>query len=211
MDKIAKFAAIILVVLIALPLALTLLRGGKESLTGEEQRIWEQFLAKHLSSGTATPSEAEADAVVALGGKIVPHVEEQFGAAARVPGTYGKSEYWLIVVLARIGTPRAIDGIVRVLEHDWPGAVGANRETAAKALVWLGAVDRIAALEAAIVAHQRLVAQSKDPPRYGAEVNNLAKYLELLKKGEGKRDKSKFPFGLALIERELPAVFGQGG
>ena len=80
-----------------------------------------------------------------------------------MPGTYGKSEYWLTIVLARIGTPRAIDGIVKVLDHDWPGAVGTNRETAAKALVWLGATDRVSSLEAAIADHKRLVAQSRDP------------------------------------------------
>lgn len=212
MMKMLKFVVIVLVGMLALSLVTKLFRGGKEPLTTEEQRVWERFLAKHLSSGTETPSEAEADAVVAVGEKIVPYIEGQFGAAARVPGTYGKSEYWLTIVLARIGTLRAIDGIVKVLEHDWPGAVGTNRETAAKALVWLGAADRIAALEVAIADHKLLVAQSKDPQRYGVEVNNLLKYLELLKKGEGKRDKSKFPFGPALIRRdsELLRFGGQG-
>lgn len=210
--RMLKFVVTVVVVVLVLSLVPKLFRGGKEPLTAEEQRVWERFLAKHLSSGTEVPSEAEADAVVAIGEKIIPYVEGQFGAAARVPGTYGKSEYWLTIVLARIGTPRAIDGIVKVLEHDWSGAVGTNRETAAKALVWLGAADRIAALEAAIAGHKRLVAQSKDPERYGVEVNALVQYLELLKKGEGKRDKSKFPFGPALIRREseLLRLGGQG-
>ncbi|HUW61300.1 MAG TPA: HEAT repeat domain-containing protein [Candidatus Bathyarchaeia archaeon] len=210
MAKIIKIAVIVIVVVLALPLVAILFQGGKESLTGEEQQVWDRFLAKHLSSGTETPSEADADAVAAIGDRMVPYIEEQFGAAAQVPRTYGKSEYWLVIILARIGTPRAIDAIVKVLEHDWRGAVGTNRETAAKALVWLGAGDRISALEAAIADHERLVADSKDPQRYGAEVADLKKYLELLKKGEGKRDKSKFPFGPALIMHEigLPTVMG---
>ena len=204
MRKLVLFVVIVFAMALIVFTASRWFQGDEtEPLTPEEFQVWNRFLEKHLSSGTAAPTEAEADAVVAIGEKIVPTIEEQFGAAARVPGTYGKSEFWLIVVLARIGTPRAIDGIVKVLEHDWRGAVGTNRETAAKALVWLGAVDRIASLEAAIADHKRLVARSNDPQRYQAEVNNLLKYLDLLKKGEGKRDKSKFPFGPGLIHQEL--------
>ncbi|GAI82129.1 unnamed protein product, partial [marine sediment metagenome] len=176
-----------------------LTRSEKVALSQEEQRVWDRFLGKHLSSQAVTPTEADADALAAMGDKIIPYIEDQFGKAAGVPRTYGKSEYWLIIVLARIGSPRAIESIVTVLEHKWGGAVGTNRETAAKALVWLGAKDKVPELEAAIADHERLVAQSKDPERYGVEVINMKQYLELLKKGEGKRDKSKFPFGLSLI------------
>jgi len=211
MKTFVKIAILVAVILLVVPIVLNLLPEGREPLTPEEQRVWERFLATHLSSGTDTPSEEEADAVAAIGDKIVPYIEDQFGAAARVPRTYGKSEYWLLVVLGRIGTPRAIAAIVKVLEHDWPGAVGTNRETAAKALVWLGAYDRIPALEAAIADHERLVAESDDPARYASEVANLKKYLQLLKKGEGKRDKSGFPFGPGLINEsiELPSLPGK--
>jgi len=191
---------ILLVVFVGLPIASRIRRAGKVPLTPDEQQVWDRFLAKHLSSTTVQPTEKDADAVAAIGDKIIPYIESQFGEAAQVRGTYGKSEYWLVIVLARIGSPRAIDAIVTVLEHDWPGAVGTSRETAAKALVWLGATDRIPELEAAISDHERLVAESSDPQRFGVEVTNLKQYLELLKKGEGQRDKSKFPFGPSLID-----------
>ena len=211
MMKLIKFVVIVLAVVLVVFLAKRWLRSEKEPLTAEEQQVWNRFLSKHLSSRAEVPTEAEADAVAAIGDKIVPYIEEQFGAAARVPRTYGKSEYWLIVVLGRIGTPRAIDAIVKVLEHDWQGAVGTNRETAGKALVWLGAVDRASSLEAAIADHKRLVAESDDPQRYRPEVNNLQKYLDLLKKGEGKRDKSRFPFGPGLINRDIGLPQHGGG
>jgi len=209
--KLIKLAVIVLAVVLVVFLAKRFFRSEKEPLTTEEQQAWNQFLSKHLSSQAVVPTEAEADAVAAIGDKIVPYIEEQFGAAARVPRTYGKSEYWLIVVLGRIGTPRAIDAIVKVLEHDWRGAVGTNRETAAKGLVWLGAADRAGALEAAIADHERLVAESDDPQRYAAEVHNLQKHLALLKKGEGKRDKSRFPFGPGLINQEIGLPAHDGG
>ena len=209
MGKLVKFGVVLLVVLLAFFLLSKRGRVQREPLTAEEQRVWQRFLEKHLSSGMQVPTESDADAVAAIGDKIIPYVEEQFGAAARVPGTYGKSEYWLVVVLGRIGTLRAVDAIVKVLEHDWRGAVGTNREVAAQALVWLGAADRIPALEAAIADHEQIVARSADPPRYAVEVRNLKNYLDLLKKGEGIRDKSKFPFGPSLIDHEmivLPAL-----
>jgi len=198
-------AAILMVILLPV---VSLFRGrAKAPLTESEQVAWDHFRAKHLSSQAVTPNETEADAVVAIGDKIVPYIEENLGAAARVPGTYGKGEYWLIIVLARIGTPRALDGIEKVLKHDFPGAMGRNRETAAKALVWLGATDRAPVLAAAIEDHERRVAESGDPQRYMQEVENLKKYLELLKQGKGKRDKSTFPFGPGLIDEavEIPS------
>jgi len=206
--KIKAVLVIIIIVLIAVPLVSRLAPERKVPLSAAEQQAWERFLRKHLSSTTVLPTEADADEVAAIGDKIVPYIEEQFGAAAKVPGTYGKSEYWLVIVLARIGSPRAIASIVKVLEHEWRGAVGTNRETAAKALVWLGARDRVPVLEAAIADHERLVRESGNPERYGGEVKNLRQYLELLKKGEGKRDKSKFPFGPSLIDDStwLPRV-----
>ncbi len=201
MKKLVFWVVVIIVAILVFPRLGSLLQGGRVPLTEEEQRVWDRFLSKHLSSGTESPSEADADALAAIGDKIVPYIEDQFGKAAKVPRTYGKSEYWLIIVLARIGSLRAIESIVEVLEHDWPGAVETNRETAAKALVWLGAQDKVPDLEAAIADHERLVAESRDPDRYRSGVVNLQQYLELLKKGEGIRDKSKFPFGLNLIDR----------
>lgn len=207
MDKAVTVVVAISVVVVAFPLIGYLLPEGKEPLTSEDQQVWDRFLSKRFSSEAVTPSEEDANQVAAMGDKIAPYIEEQFGAAARVPRTYGKSEYWLHVVLGRIGTPQAIDAIVKVLEHDWQGAVGTNGETSARALVWLGAQDRIPGLEVAIVAHDRLVAENDDPLRYASEVENLKKYLALLRKGEGIRDKSGFPFGPSLIDRSVEFPF----
>jgi hypothetical protein len=200
--KILGVLFIVVLVLVALPMMRQISKGGKQSLTPAEQQVWDRFLSQHLSAGS-NPSEEDADAVAAMGDKIVPYIEDQFGAAARIPGAFGKGEYWLIIVLVRTGSPRAIDAIVTVLEHDFQGAVETNRETAAKALVWLGARDRAPALEAAIADHAQLVAKSKDPQRYCVAVDNLKQYLGLLKKGEGQRDKSKFPFGPSLIKEAI--------
>jgi len=190
-----RYGAILSLVLGAAVFTLAGCGAVKPSLTPDEQRVWEQFLSKHLSSTTVTPTPEDAGAVAAIGDKLVPYIEEQFGAAARVPRTYGKSEYWLVVVLGRIGTPRAVDAIVKVLESDWPGAVGRNREAAANALVWLGAQDRIPDLEAAIADHERRIQESGEPERYADELVTLNRRLEQLKTGEGKRDTTNFPFG----------------
>ncbi len=203
MSSKAKTAIVLLIIAAAVVALVVKFRGGKAALSSEEKGTWEYFLSRHLSSRAVTPTPAEADAVAAIGDKIVPYIEEQFGEAARVPRTFGKSEYWLVVVLARIGTPRAVEAIVTVLKHDFPGAVGSNREVAAEALVWLGARERAADLEAAIVDHDRRVRESGRPERYGVEVVNLKKYLALLKEGKGKRDTRNFPFGVSVISHAI--------
>ena len=122
-------------------------------MTPQEQQVWDSFLNKHMSAGS-NPSEEQADAVVAIGDKIIPYIEDQFGRSARIPGSYGKGEYWLLITLTRIGSPRAVEAILTVLASN-QGAVESNRETAAKALVWLGASDRVPELEAWEVGDQR--------------------------------------------------------
>lgn len=158
--------------------------GSKPSLTAEQQQAWDRFLAEHLAEGAAVPTSNAADAVASIGDAIVPHIEEQVGKA------YGqandKNDKWLVVVLARIGTPRAIQAIRNVLAHDYPGAVGPDRLAAAKALVWLGAQDAAPALESAIADHERRIRERGQAGRLEEEVNSLKRALEQLREGEGK-------------------------
>ena len=65
----------------------------------------------------------------ALGDKIVPHMEQALGTAGT--DRAGKGDYWLVVVLTRIGTPRAVEGLCKAVKHDYPGAMGGDRTTAA--------------------------------------------------------------------------------
>ncbi|MBN2308129.1 MAG: HEAT repeat domain-containing protein [Candidatus Hydrogenedentes bacterium] len=166
--------------------------GSKPALSVAQQHTWEQFISKQLAGGTVQPNSEDATAVAAIGDAIVPYVEEQLGAAHAGPG--GKGDYWLVIVLARLGTPRAIEAIEKVLRHDYPGAVGRDRETAAKALVWLGAADAAPTLEAAIADHERLIREKGRPGQDSDEVNVLKDYLEQLQQGTGKRDTATFPF-----------------
>ena len=181
--------------------AAALLLGGcaarKAALAVEEQRTWDTFIQKQLAEGMTQPSSPEAGAVAKLGDKIIPYVEQNFGKAWRDPA--GKGDYWLIIVLARLGTPRAVKGICTVLEHKYPGAIGRDRETAAKALVWLGAKDAVPVLKAALADHEmRLAEKVKEDPqkagRYDEELKALRESLNHLEAGWGKRDTANFPF-----------------
>jgi len=170
-------------------------------LSAAEQTTWSGFLAKYQAPGTVQPSSPEAAAVAALGDKIVPHVEKALGSAWGDPA--GKGDFWLIVVLARIGTPRAVSGISRALQHDYPGAVGRDRGTAADALVWLGAAQAAPVLEAAIADHEKRIADKAAAgdlspgarQAYDEEVSHLQACLGQLQAGQGKRDTRNFPFG----------------
>jgi len=171
----------------------------KETLAPHELQAWQQFIGKQLAEGMVQPSSDDASAVAAIGNKVVPYVEENLGKAFRDPA--GKGDYWLIIVLTRIGTPRAREGIVKALKHDYPGAIGRDRETAAKALVWLGARDTAPALREAIADHEKRIAEktaegaSEGARRaYAEEVSNLRACLQQLEQNTGKRDTRNFPF-----------------
>jgi len=171
-------------------------------LSAEQQVVWDRFLEKHLSSGMVMPNSGDATAVAAIGDAIVPYVEENLGKAYRGPG--GKSDYWLLIVLGRIGSPKAVDVICKALEHDYPGALGRDRETAAKALVWLGAKHKAPVLKAAIEDHEKRIkerlAEKTGGQRqveklgYEEELNTLRRRLKMLEEGKGKRDMTNFPF-----------------
>ena len=181
--------------------------SSKPSLSPEEQRAWNTFIDKQLSLGMVQPTSQDASAVATLGNKIVPQVVEHLGKAYRGPG--GKGDYWLVIVLARIGTPQAIDGIIKVLKHDYPGKVSLDREIAAKALVWLGATRGIPDLEAAIADTEKQAQAKLDEEKAQGKPQKMLEFhafdyrrwskplkdaVEQLKQGKGKRDVRNFPF-----------------
>jgi len=177
--------------------------SAKQPLTSEEQQAWDNFIGKQLSQTMQRPTSQDANAVAAIGDKIVPYIEESLGkgAAASIHNA-GPSDHWLVIVLARIGTPRAVEGISKVLRHEYPGRLGIDRETAAKAVEWLGAKEAIPALEYAIQDHiEEIIEQTGSPPdennlldEYGQEVKRLRQRLENLKAGKGVRATTNFPY-----------------
>ncbi|HUV04946.1 MAG TPA: HEAT repeat domain-containing protein [Armatimonadota bacterium] len=187
------------VMLCAVALLLQGCTARKAQLTAEEQRAWDNFIAKQLDQGMVQPTSQDADAVAAIGDKIVPYMEENLGKAYR--GAGGKGDYWLVIVLARIGTPRAADAIEKVLKHDYDGKTQLDREIAASALVWLGAKDAAPALKDAIADQEQLIRErSKGDPtkaaRFGWDeaLANLKASLQQLEQGIGARSTKNFPF-----------------
>lgn len=179
--------------------------GGK--LSSDEQRTWDNFLNKQLSTGMIQPNSEEASAVAALGDKIVPRIEKNLGKAYTGPG--GKGDYWLVIVLTRIGTPRAVEGIVKILKHDYPGKIQLDREIAASALVWLGAIQAVPALKAVVIDSRKFIEQRLKEEEakgvsqealawhrsdYGKWVEQMEGTLSALEQGQGKRDTTNFPF-----------------
>lgn len=173
-------------------------------LTADEQEAWDNFIEKHMSN-RERPSEDDINAVVALGDRIVPNIEDYLGRAAPFPVM--KSDVTLVIVLGRLGTPCAVETILKVLHHDYPGRVSQDRETAADALVWLGATEGIPVLEAAIEDHRRRIEEdlaNRPSPTaesrrvtYAEEMRVLERHLENLKAGEGIRDtKKQFPYDI---------------
>jgi hypothetical protein len=182
--------------------------SSKPSLTADEQAVWDNYINKHQSRGTVRPSSKEADRVAELGNKIVPYIEDNLGKAYTSVGK--KGDYWLVIPLARIGTEKAKEVIVKVLHHDYPGKLEHDREVAAKALVWLGATEYTADMEAVVEDMERRfdkeLAKDKADGLTGQKLEykkfDYQRRLEIfrdslakLKSGKGKRDTTDFPFG----------------
>lgn len=161
----------------------------KPELSRQEREAWEAFFRNQSAIGSPKEPIGVVNRVVAIGDKIVPYVEDSLGKAYREKAGRGDDD--LVIVLARIGTPRAIQGLVKVLEHNYPGAIGRDRMIAASALVRLGAKHAAPALREAIADHQRL-ARSGDGQR-AAEIGHLRRCLGQLEQGIGKRDTENFP------------------
>jgi HEAT repeat protein len=177
-------------------------RAGR--LTAEEQAAWDRFIAKHMANRERA-SEDDINAVVEIGDKVIPQVESYFGRAASYPVM--KSDVSLVIILGRIGTPRAVEAILKVVRHDYPGRIGNDREIAADALVWLGATEGIPVLEAAIEDHRRRVDEALAAETgqmaamrrvdYDIEIEQIERHLADLKAGRGIRDtKKQFPYDI---------------
>lgn len=173
-------------------------------LTAEEQKVWDRFINKHMANRECA-SEDDINAVVEIGDKIVPHVERKLGKAASFPVM--KPDASLITILGRIGTPRAVEALLKVVRHDYPGRISNDRELAADALVWLGAKEGIPVLEAAIEDHRRRIEEAlagetgpmTDMRRfdYDIEIQQMERHLADLKAGQGIRDtKKQFPYNV---------------
>ena len=172
---------------------------GSNKLSSEDKKTWQRFLDKHLASGMVQPTGQDATDVAAIGDAIVPYIEENLGEAYRRPGA--KADYWLVVVLGRIGTPRAVEVIIKVLKHEYPGKLGTDRQVAAKALVWLGISEAAPILKEVIADHQRRIDEKGSVSlvkgiMYKEEINDLKHCLKQLEQGKGKRDMKNFPFDL---------------
>jgi len=180
---------------------------SKPSLSDEEKRIWDGFQAKRYASGMTQPTPEDASAVAAIGDKIVPYIEADLGKSS--DPIHHKSDYWLIVVLGRIGTPDAIRVIRKVVRHDYSGETSRDRETASKALVWLGATEGIDDLKYAIADTKKMIADERAKDKASGLgkmqlklnalmdsqwLKTLERNLKTLERGNGIRDTKNFPF-----------------
>ena len=62
---------------------------------------------------------------------LTQRVPEILGQAAAPDKKVKKSDYWIIVLLTQIGTSKAVDGLITILEHDYEGDIALDRQVAA--------------------------------------------------------------------------------
>jgi len=162
----------------------------------------ETFVELHVTDPEYKPNPTSRESIVKLGNKAVSRLLEILGQAAAPDKKVKKSDYWIIVLLTQIGTPKAVDGLITILEHDYEGDIALDRQVAARALVALGAKKATATLEQVIQKHQawaELQLQNSgaawDSPegrKYQEQLDNLNGALKKLKSGEGITDRRKF-------------------
>ena len=160
----------------------------------EEKATVDEFLRKYLADMKVT--EEDIGPVVAIGDAAVPHLIEAIGNVKPSQLLIQKnSDCEMVNCLARIGTPRAINGICKVLRHKYRGYYGYDRQQAAVALVRLGARDKAHVLREAIAKHKELVAKQRYTEMFHSEIVVLENALAMLEAGEGVQDTSKFGRG----------------
>ncbi|NIM06858.1 MAG: hypothetical protein GTO55_09970 [Armatimonadetes bacterium] len=160
-------------------------------LTPEQQETVDIFLDKYVADRELT--EKEINPIVDIGEAAVPDLVETIGQVVPMRGTMrAQNDVSMVNTLARIGTRRAIDGICKILRHDYPGYYGEDRMQAAAALVRLGAKNKAGVLSAVISEHEALVAEQAQPELYGNEVVVLENALQMLEAGEGVQSTSNF-------------------
>ena len=177
--------------------------NGKLSIEEKLQLLaLEEFVHNHVTDPDYKPDSNARETIPELGDKAVSPLMEVVGQAAAPDKKVKKSDYWIIVFLTRIGTPKATDGIIKILEHDYEGAIAEDRQVAARALVALGAKGATSTLRKVIEKHKAWAEQqlqnsgstweSPEGQNYKQQLDNLSGLLEKLKSGEGKIDHRRF-------------------
>jgi len=169
--------------------------GRTPKLNAEQQTTVDRFLSKYRSDQELT--ERDIGPIVAVGDPAVPQLAEAIGKVQPGQPLHRiHSDVDMVDCLARIGTPRAIDGICKILRHKYRGYYGMDRMQAAAALVRLGAADRVSVLQEVISEHEQLVGQQRYPEMYSREVAVLKNAVRMLEAGKGAADTSNFGPGL---------------
>lgn len=161
-----------------------------------------KFINLHLTEPEYKPDTESLKTIIEMGDRAVPKLMAVLGQAAAPDRQVKRSDYWLIVILTRMGTGKAVDSVITILKHDYEGDIATDRQVAARALVALGAKKATSTLKKVIKEHQAWTEQqlqqsgaSGDSPegkKYKKQIDNLNKALEKLKSGQGKIDHSNF-------------------
>lgn len=166
-------------------------------LEAEQKETVDSFLQRYLADMEMT--EKEIGSIVAIGDPAVPYIIKAIGKVKPSQPLMRKhSDVDMVDCLARIGTPKAQDGICKILRHEYPGYYGYDRMQAAAALVRLGAKDRAPVLREAIAKHKKLVARQRMPEMQQGEIVILENALRMIEAGKGVRDTGSFGDGPAL-------------
>ena len=211
MKKVGYFLFVLVVVGISV---IVWKQSRPPALSPEQKKTIESFLDKYLSDREVT--EEDIGPVVAIGDPVVPHLIKAIGKVQpSQPLVSVNSDVDMVNCLTRIGTPKAIDGICKILRHDYRGYYGMDRMQAAAALVRLGARDKAPILREVISEHKKLVARQRYPEMYNNEIITLENALKWLEAGEGVRDTSNFGPGAVLeygfLQKELKSPLEELG
>ncbi|MCP4638816.1 MAG: hypothetical protein GY851_00210 [bacterium] len=163
--------------------------GSKPALTPQQDAALKAFAAR-CQTGTGVIPETEMAQVVAIGDPAVPYLEEILYGNGEPPAP---DDYIVIVALARIATPASILSIANSLNPDKPLLSPFGLETAADALVCLGATGAAPALTVAIGRVEREIQDRRRANLYRETPDKLKRSLERLQNGEGKEDTADFP------------------
>ena len=194
MKKLVCFVFVVAVIVI---IVMVWKRTQPPPLTLEQKEKLDSFLSKYLSDRGL--SEEDIRPIVAIGDPAVPHLIKAIGKVEpSQPLISVCTDVNMVDCLTRIDTPKAIDGICKILRHDYPGYYGMDRMQAAAALVRLGAKAKAPVLREVISEHRELAAKQRYPEMYGVEIVTLENALKMLEAGEGVRDTSNFGPGPVL-------------
>ncbi len=179
--------------------ALVLLWGCSlaPALEPEQRETVDNFLERYLADMEMT--EKEIGSIVAIGDPAVPYIIKAIGKVKPSQALMRKhSDVDMVDCLTRIGTPKAQEGICKILTHKYPGYYGYDRMQAAAALVRLGARDKAPVLRKVISEHKEFVARQRSPEMHYGEIVVLENALKMLEADKGIGDTSRFGYGRGL-------------